>query len=322
MTESRHRRKVSKMDAAVQLASPGRPTHSTSPPSKKRKVGNHQRTGSVKKTAGDALVAAGNEEINQAISKLKLPDRIVQCAIDYSNDRNAAAHGGGVQAYAKLAGCNWTYYVRQLSIKLGRMPVPIPEDPAEQVDLDLGPAKSISRLHAVIVYDLAKREWQLRVLGRNGVRVNLAMVREEQGNVTLRSGNVLEIAGVEMMIVFPDSATLLPLDNNGTSKPSVTDTTTASLPPLPTSASYPKGVTILARPAEETRNQPIENDLSLDTSRDIKPPYSYATIIAQAILANSEQKMTLSSIYSWISAKYAYYRFTSAGWQVRLFCYR
>ncbi len=47
-----------------------------------------------------------------------------------------------------------------------------------------------------------------------------------------------------------------------------------------------------------------------------KPPYSYASLIAQAILAAPKQRLALNSIYTWIMQTYPYYRLQSCGWQV------
>jgi hypothetical protein len=41
-----------------------------------------------------------------------------------------------------------------------------------------------------------------------------------------------------------------------------------------------------------------EIDYSQDSSKDLKPPYSYATLIAQAIFSSEEEKLTLNSIYN------------------------
>ena len=60
-----------------------------------------------------------------------------------------------------------------------------------------------------------------------------------------------------------------------------------------------------------------EIDYSLDSAKDLKPPYSYATMIGQAILASDEEKLTLNNIYTWIMDKYAFYRHSQSGWQVR-----
>jgi forkhead protein FKH len=59
-------------------------------------------------------------------------------------------------------------------------------------------------------------------------------------------------------------------------------------------------------------------DYSLDSNKDIKPPHSYAQLIGQAILSSPEEMLTLANIYQFIRDKYAFFRHTNAGWQVRL----
>lgn len=49
-----------------------------------------------------------------------------------------------------------------------------------------------------------------------------------------------------------------------------------------------------------------------------KPAYSYASLIAQAILDAPERKLTLNQIYAWIMDKYPYYRSQNSGWQVAI----
>jgi len=58
-------------------------------------------------------------------------------------------------------------------------------------------------------------------------------------------------------------------------------------------------------------------DLSIDQNRHIKPTFSYAQLITQAILDGQDEKQTLSNIYKYITDRFAYYRFQPAGgWQV------
>lgn len=57
-------------------------------------------------------------------------------------------------------------------------------------------------------------------------------------------------------------------------------------------------------------------DYSLDSSRELKPPFSYATLIAQAIFSDPEEQRSLASIYQWIMDRYAFYRHSNSGWQV------
>lgn len=47
-----------------------------------------------------------------------------------------------------------------------------------------------------------------------------------------------------------------------------------------------------------------------------KPPYSYASLIAQAIISSPKQRLALSNIYCWIMETYPYYKAQSCGWQV------
>ncbi|KAI9490175.1 hypothetical protein BDB00DRAFT_839366 [Zychaea mexicana] len=46
-----------------------------------------------------------------------------------------------------------------------------------------------------------------------------------------------------------------------------------------------------------------------------KPPYSYATLIAHAILTSKDGRLTLSDIYKWISENYPHYVLGQQGWQ-------
>ena len=49
-----------------------------------------------------------------------------------------------------------------------------------------------------------------------------------------------------------------------------------------------------------------------------KPPFSYATLISQAIHSTLEKKITLNGIYKFITSTYPYYETQEpTGWQVR-----
>ncbi|KAK0051779.1 forkhead box protein J1-B [Biomphalaria pfeifferi] len=47
----------------------------------------------------------------------------------------------------------------------------------------------------------------------------------------------------------------------------------------------------------------------------IKPPFSYASLICMAMKATKKNKITLSSIYNWITDNFMYYRHTEPSWQ-------
>lgn len=62
---------------------------------------------------------------------------------------------------------------------------------------------------------------------------------------------------------------------------------------------------------------PCHDVVDYKSNGNIKPPYSYATLICMAMKAN-RNKMTLSSIYKWIKENFLYYRNAEPSWQVWL----
>ncbi|KAI0443405.1 fork head domain-containing protein [Xylaria telfairii] len=76
-------------------------------------------------------------------------------------------------------------------------------------------------------------------------------------------------------------------------------------------------------PASQTKtpaHNPISSqddiDLTKDENKHIKPHYSYAQLITQAIISATGEKLNLAGIYSYITENYAYYRHQPmAGWQ-------
>lgn len=55
------------------------------------------------------------------------------------------------------------------------------------------------------------------------------------------------------------------------------------------------------------------------TNPYVKPPYSYATLICMAMKETKKSKITLSSIYNWITENFMYYRLADPSWQVSFF---
>jgi len=93
---------------------------------------------------------------------------------------------------------------------------------------------------------------------------------------------------------------------------SSTTTTTPNKQSLPTSSLPITSSTITNIPHK------IEaNEIELPTSTvHTKPPYSYVTLIRQAILSASMQRMTLNEIYQWIVDSYPYFRTAPPKWKV------
>lgn len=351
------------VEPPVAAASNSNTHQSSSPQVKKRRVSDLDRD-------------LTQDELEFVIAGLALPDQKIQVALDYANQRTSNAQ---VQAYAKLAGQNWTYYVQTLNVVIGRGA----DD--NEVQIDLGPAKVVSRKHATIQYN--GEFWELTVSGRNGVKIDRVVFKE--GSKRLYSGNVLEIGGVQMMFVLPDSKPrvaapyrqkLYSMPQSHQPSERVVQAPTSGMDPfnsnpdlagpqfqdqqqaqnfyqqqahrfvpyqqqyensyssyetIPTGYTgqfnsnvpvneqskkppYPKGVAIISQPQVRSLGavgQYLEQDLSSDDAKDIKPPFSYATMISQAILSTEEHMMSLADIYEWISSHYSFYRFSKSGWQ-------
>lgn len=58
------------------------------------------------------------------------------------------------------------------------------------------------------------------------------------------------------------------------------------------------------------------DEVDYKTNPHIKPPYSYATLICMAMQACKKSKITLSSIYKWITDNFCYFRHADPTWQV------
>jgi pSer/pThr/pTyr-binding forkhead associated (FHA) protein len=222
----------------------------------------------------------------------------------------------------------------------------------------------ISRRHASIFFNGGSGRWVLHVKGRNGVRIN-GVPLSVDGDQALSSGDVLEIATVEMMMVLPEQEPLRIteqyLERAGLSErdlPTKTDDLRVNPPgsaagrpgssqsiyqarpgrgqqaiaPAPpdykrpgTPPSSVRSRTQILAKASPLRGTATGNmilstndmDLSLEDNKGIKPQYSYAQMITQAIMSTQDEKLNLNGIYTYIMSNYAYYRHQQpAGWQV------
>ncbi|KAF6201708.1 hypothetical protein GE061_004103 [Apolygus lucorum] len=84
-------------------------------------------------------------------------------------------------------------------------------------------------------------------------------------------------------------------------------------PALPTPPSSPKPPPPKKTPTLQLTINPVMAE-EYKNCGDKKPPFSYATLICMAMRAN-QNKMTLSSIYSWIKDNFMYYRHADPSWQ-------
>ena len=146
---------------------------------------------------------------DQVIPYLAQPNYSVVAAIEHRNKDAESNAGDTVSAFAKVAGKDWTYYVNTTEVRIGRPPdgpsklessPPLDNDDLMKIQIDLGPNKLVSRLHAEIFFDAEKGNWNLIVNGRNGAKINETTLKRGQ-RLQLTSGDVIEIAGTEMMFV-------------------------------------------------------------------------------------------------------------------------
>ncbi|WEJ94165.1 Forkhead transcription factor [Yamadazyma tenuis] len=66
---------------------------------------------------------------------------------------------------------------------------------------------------------------------------------------------------------------------------------------------------------EKPKKKKKKDKKAFDIQSNDKPPYSYATLIGMSILSHPDKRLTLSSIYQWISETFKYYKKEDVGWQ-------
>ncbi|KAM3553531.1 hypothetical protein ARSEF4850_006876 [Beauveria asiatica] len=268
--------------------------------------------------------------VSQVTQQLK--SQAVQASKDHANAIHEA-NGDGVKAYAKVAAQDWTFYITKLAVNIGRAPEVAQgaEQEAEDQDhvhIDLGPSKMVSRAHAAIVFDSKDEKWLLQVKGRNGARIDGQSLKPRVSH-PLTSGEVIEIGNVEMMFVLPSEISPLHVHPSFLQRCGLPDDIPSSCRPpaiAPAPVNYKRPGTPpstrridIKSPAVSTPAVIIGTsgvDLSLDDNQHIKPQYSYAQMITQAILNAPDEKLNLNGIYTYIMDTYSYYRNQqAAGWQ-------
>jgi len=98
----------------------------------------------------------------------------------------------------------------------------------------------------------------------------------------------------------------IPAPKKSTLKRRLTD----SAPFAPSSATAPS-----KKQKTEPVSLPNPEDLPIVDDDGTKPPYSYAQLIGMAILRSPNRRLTLASIYAWISSTFSFYQAGDAGWQ-------
>lgn len=112
----------------------------------------------------------------------------------------------------------------------------------------------------------------------------------------------------------------------------VKDRDMSYLPPIPVALRHPKLVASVKQYHADSQSEqlqthivsesfiPMAPDLIKSPRKRRRPPFSYSSLIAQAILESENERMTLRDIYTWITSRYpALYNEKDTGWQVHTF---
>ncbi|XP_054641257.1 forkhead box protein P1-B isoform X1 [Dunckerocampus dactyliophorus] len=120
------------------------------------------------------------------------------------------------------------------------------------------------------------------------------------------------------------SKSALPEASPPLSLPQTPTTPTAPLTPLSQTHSVITANNLhsmgpMRRRYSEKYNMPISPDLSQNKefymNADVRPPFTYASLIRQAILESPEKQLTLNEIYNWFTRMFAYFRRNAATWK-------
>ncbi|KAH9062129.1 hypothetical protein EDB87DRAFT_1559884 [Lactarius vividus] len=264
---------------------------------------------------------------------------------------NAESSPDKISAYYSLVFPNFTYYLQTLNVTIGRRCIPTSTASSSeqtQVDVDLGPLKSVSRLHARIEYEEEEEHFVLVVLGRNGAWVDGAWCGKGS-KVPLSERSQIQIASRTFHFVLPPppapevSPPPSPKLSTGRQRSPSVDITSLSPPsPLP-SGSPPPGPT--SPPPRKAPPLPLPISQTLPNSNAIgkakptagkarkqqeppapvakpapedmppKPPFTYAQLCYRAIKSLGG-KATLQDIISWMVENFDWYRFNvKTGWE-------
>ncbi|KZT72674.1 hypothetical protein DAEQUDRAFT_736030 [Daedalea quercina L-15889] len=257
-----------------------------------------------------------------------------------------------ISAYYSLVFPNFTYYLQTLNVTIGRRCIPAniaSSSDNPQVDVDLGPLKSVSRLHAKIEYEEEEERFVLIVIGRNGAWVD-GVWSGSGSKVPLNDRSQIQIASRTFHFVLPPppapedspSPSSHSSDNRARSRsPSldIVDVTSISPPssippcspppPAPVSPPLPAKIPLLS-----VASLPDSNNISKFKTTGKKrkksdaipppppppglmppkPPFTYAQLCYRAIKALGG-KASLQEICQWIRETFDWYKYCAKDWE-------
>lgn len=161
------------------------------------------------------------ERQNHLINHLRIPGYTTNASIDYANDlQMRKAIGNNVAAFAKVAARDWCFFVQKTRFIIGRADAasrsqtrqasangPNYSEASEPnpwgVDIDLGPERQVSRVHADIEYDGDDMVWYLTCNSRNGLKLDDRSLTKGQRE-PLHSGICIHVMGTQMLFLLAE----------------------------------------------------------------------------------------------------------------------
>ncbi|XP_072567163.1 forkhead box protein P2-like isoform X2 [Paramormyrops kingsleyae] len=100
--------------------------------------------------------------------------------------------------------------------------------------------------------------------------------------------------------------------------PTAPVTPMTQVPPVLSPASLPSMGAMRRRHSDKfsiSMSSEIAPNYEFYKNADVRPPFTYATLIRQAIMESSDWQLTLNEIYSWFTRTFAYFRRNAATWK-------
>ncbi|OLL25897.1 Fork head transcription factor 1 [Neolecta irregularis DAH-3] len=187
---------------------------------------------------------------------------------------------------------------------------------ADHVDVHLGHQKNISRHHARLFYNFATGNFEILVLGKNGIWVDGSFYGTGM-NRELRHGSKITIGDTSFCFFLPNMP-IPPTSNECDDRNSADEEQNVTTEPeSPTSPNSKKRKLKRSQSIEKLK-LPEELSLTPESTKPAisaqKPPQSYAQLILEILSTNPEEKFTLPQIYRMIAERYPYYA-ENNGWQ-------
>ncbi|XP_066283465.1 forkhead box protein P1-like isoform X7 [Branchiostoma lanceolatum] len=117
----------------------------------------------------------------------------------------------------------------------------------------------------------------------------------------------------------PEPPSPLPPPSPVVTHDSTPHTPTTPTTPVMTAPATPTAVGPIRRRASEKYNLPLSEEIQRNhefyKNADVRPPFTYASLIRQAIIESPEKQLTLNEIYNWFTRTFAYFRRNAATWK-------